>query len=270
MTDEPATPPQMRLYGVRAGLPWVGPAPSAYGGNTACVEVHWGTSHLVFDLGTGARDLGLALLAAAPLEADIFFSTLHYEHLSGLPFCAAAFNPQNGLRLHAGGATGALEAALDEMMSAPLFPIPRSFLGAVRSIDALAHGEQVAVPGGPTITAFAIEGTPDALAYRIEGAAGTVAILGEATSIAPPPPGLLDRADLALLAAPADKSVAGEPGRSWQDALHHARGAGVRRLALTHHRHDRDDDALDAIASALKSEMPGAILAREGATLTLP
>ena len=44
-------------------------------------------------------------------------------------------------RLHAGGGEGALEAALDEMMSAPLFPIPRSFLGAVRTLDALAPGK---------------------------------------------------------------------------------------------------------------------------------
>ena len=143
MTDDRPTsaPPQLRLYGVRAGLPWVGPVPSAYGGNTACVELRWGGSRLVFDAGTGARELGVALLARAPVALDLFFSTLRYEHLCGLPFCAAAFNPQNGLRLHAGGGEGALEAALDEMMSAPLFPIPRSFLGAVRTPRCAGSGQ---------------------------------------------------------------------------------------------------------------------------------
>jgi phosphoribosyl 1,2-cyclic phosphodiesterase len=212
--------------------------------------------------------LGLALLPDAPVALDLFFSTLRYEHLCGLPFCAAAFNPQNDLRLHAGGGEGALEAALDEMMSAPLFPIPRSFLGAVRDLDALAPGKRVRLTDGPEVTTFAIDGAPDALAYRVEDSGGCLAILGEASSSAPPP-GLLDGADLALIAAPADESVPGEAGRSWQDAARHARASGVRRLVLSHHRCDRTDGTLDAIATALAQEMPGATLAREGATLTL-
>ena len=271
MTDDrpDSTPPQLRLYGVRAGLPWVGPAPSAYGGNTACVELRWGGSRLVFDAGTGARELGVALLAHVPVALDLYFSTLYYEHLCGLPFCAAAFDPKNGLRLHAGGGEGALEAALDKMMSAPLFPIPRSFLGAVRHLDALAPGSRTNLADGPAVTAFAIDGAPDALAYRIEDTAGCLAILGEASSNSPPP-GLLDGADLALIAAPADDTVPGETGRSWQDAVRHARTAGVRRLVLSHHRCDRTDAALDAIAAALTQEMLGAALAREGMVLTLP
>ena len=265
-----SAPPQLHLYGVRAGLPWVGPAPSAYGGNTVCVELRWGQSRLIFDAGTGARELSKALLPDAPVILDLFFSTLRYEHLCGLPFCAAAFNPKNGFRLHAGGGDGALEAALDKMMSAPLFPIPRSFLGAVRSLHALVPGERVNLADGPVVTAFAIEGATDALAYRIESATVCLAILGEANSHASPPPGLLDGADLALVAAPADDSVPGETGRSWQDAVRYAGAAGVRRLVLSHHRCDRDDAALAAIAAALAQEVPGATLAREGAMLTLP
>lgn len=270
MTDNlyASNSPQLRLYGVREGMPWVGPAPSAYGGNTACVEVCWGSSRMVFDAGTGARELGLALLSHAPVELDLFFTTLRYEHLCGLPFCAAAFNPQNAFRLHGGG-NGALEAALDEMMSAPLFPIPRSFLGAVHSVEAFAPGTRVSLSGDPVVTAFAVNGAPDAVAYRIEGSAGCLAILGGANSRTPPPPGLLDGADLALIAAPADGTARGETGRSWQDAARHARVANVRRLVLSQHRCNRTDAALDAIAAALAQEAPDAILAREGATLTL-
>ena len=104
-------------------------------------------------------------------------------------------------------------------------------------------------------------------AWRFSAKRAAARPLGASNSA--PPPGLLDGTDLALVAAPADESILGDAGRSWQDAARHARAAGVRRLVLSHHRCDRTDGALDAIAGALAQEMPGAALAREGAMLTL-
>src|SRR2546428_13962103 len=72
-----------------------------FGGNTACVEVRTGAGHVfIFDCGTGARPLGDALTARAPIGASILFSHTHWDHLKGFPFFTPAFHPPNTIALY--------------------------------------------------------------------------------------------------------------------------------------------------------------------------
>jgi phosphoribosyl 1,2-cyclic phosphodiesterase len=60
-----------------------------YGGNTPCVEVRCGPDTLIFDAGTGIRQLGNALVKARNTnDFDIFLSHGHIDHMVGLPFFA--------------------------------------------------------------------------------------------------------------------------------------------------------------------------------------
>ena len=54
----------VRFWGVRGSIACPGPSASRYGGNTPCVEVRCGGHTLIFDAGTGIRQLGNALLNA--------------------------------------------------------------------------------------------------------------------------------------------------------------------------------------------------------------
>ena len=65
----------IRFWGVRGSIATPGLATVRYGGNTSSIEVGCGASLLLLDGGTGMRALGNQLLAEAPLEADLFFST---------------------------------------------------------------------------------------------------------------------------------------------------------------------------------------------------
>ena len=49
------------FWGTRGSIAAPGPATTLYGGNTACVELRSGQDILIFDAGTGIRELGLAL-----------------------------------------------------------------------------------------------------------------------------------------------------------------------------------------------------------------
>ena len=49
------------FWGTRGSIATPGPTTTVYGGNTACVEVRVGEDVLIFDSGTGIRELGLAL-----------------------------------------------------------------------------------------------------------------------------------------------------------------------------------------------------------------
>src|SRR5215813_11019971 len=93
----------VRFWGVRGSVPCPGPETARYGGNTACVEVRCGDRLLVFDAGSGLRSLGSSLCEkTAGVQADIFLSHCHIDHIAGLPFFAPAYRPASRLRVWAG------------------------------------------------------------------------------------------------------------------------------------------------------------------------
>ena len=89
---------RIQFWGVRGSIPTPGPDTVHFGGNTSCVEVRAADKLLVFDGGTGLRLLGKQLVKQMPLEAHIFFSHVHWDHIQGFPFFDPAFVPGN--RIH--------------------------------------------------------------------------------------------------------------------------------------------------------------------------
>ncbi len=90
------------FWGVRSSIACPGPETARFGGNTSCVEVRYGDSHIILDAGTGIRPLGDSLDADAVQNADILLSHTHIDHIVGLPLFAPAYRAGNSLRLWAG------------------------------------------------------------------------------------------------------------------------------------------------------------------------
>lgn len=104
-----------------------------YGGNSSCVELDLGgDGSVICDLGSGARALGIDLLArhvaAGPRTYDVFLSHVHWDHIMGLPFFAPAYVPGTVIRVHGGHET--LELALRRQQSEPCFPVDFDRLAA--------------------------------------------------------------------------------------------------------------------------------------------
>ncbi|RMF62028.1 MAG: MBL fold metallo-hydrolase [Calditrichaeota bacterium] len=87
----------IKFWGVRGSIPTPGPRTLRYGGNTACVEITFpDTPRFIIDAGSGIRELGKELLSIQqPVEAYIFLSHFHWDHIQGLPFFKPAFEPGN-------------------------------------------------------------------------------------------------------------------------------------------------------------------------------
>ena len=113
----------VRFWGVRGSIATSDAGTLRYGGNTSSLEVRCGDRLLLFDAGTGIRYLGNSLCASgAPVDADLFLTHTHFDHISGIPFFVPFFVPGNQFRMWAGHLLPEqnIRAVLCELMMAPL------------------------------------------------------------------------------------------------------------------------------------------------------
>lgn len=97
---------KVKFWGVRGSIPCPGPKTQKYGGNTACIEIHFNDNdrHIIIDAGSGIRELGNYLvshtLKKAPINTDILITHTHWDHIMGFPFFAPIYIPDTKLRIY--------------------------------------------------------------------------------------------------------------------------------------------------------------------------
>jgi phosphoribosyl 1,2-cyclic phosphodiesterase len=270
----------VRFWGVRGSIATPGPDTVRYGGNTSCVEVGVGDRVFIFDAGTGLRLLGESLLARhGEVDADLFFSHTHVDHVCGLPFFRPAFLPASRLRFWAGHLLpdNTLKGVLSEMMQAPLFPVPLDILQARIDYTDFPCGIVLNPAPDVTLRTAPLNHPNGATGYRIEHGAKTIAYLTDTEHR----PGeldrnvlkLADRVDLMIY----DSTYTDEeyPSRvnwghsTWQEAVKLAKAAHAKTLVIFHHDPGHDDEFMDRIAAAAEKARPGTLVAREGMVLRL-
>jgi phosphoribosyl 1,2-cyclic phosphodiesterase len=116
-----------------AGLPpWLF---GTVGGNTPCVSVSFGNPRelIVFDCGSGVRELGIAMGRQKPKPSQyrVFFSHFHWDHLQGLPFFGPAYDPSVTMDFYS--PMNNLEGALNGQMTSPYFPVHMESMGCKKN-----------------------------------------------------------------------------------------------------------------------------------------
>jgi len=148
----------------------------SFGGNSSCVELIGASEeHVICDIGSGARPLGHAKLAAfgpgKPQTYHFFVSHLHWDHLMGLPFFVPIYIPGNRIVMH--GCHPGLEAAVRLQMSAPCFPVDFSQIGATVEFDILEPGRDYEIAGFKVRAKLQLH-SGDSYGYRFEQAEKSV------------------------------------------------------------------------------------------------
>jgi phosphoribosyl 1,2-cyclic phosphodiesterase len=158
----------VKFWGVRGSIACPGPAYARYGGNTSCLEVRCGASLFIMDGGTGLRALGESMRNEL-VDADLYFTHSHFDHIAGLPFFKALFKPENRLRLWAGHLLpeSTLQEVIGTMMKAPLFPVPKDVFTAAVSYHDFRAGEVLTPKPGVTINTAPLNHPNNATGYRI-------------------------------------------------------------------------------------------------------
>ncbi|MGL4368461.1 MAG: MBL fold metallo-hydrolase [Spirochaetota bacterium] len=114
------------FWGTRGSIPTPGRNFVKYGGNTPCVEIRCGSTILIFDAGTGMRELGNSLaheFLGVPNEYHILLSHTHWDHIQGFPFFNMAYMPGNKIRFYGGNSVRNLESLIFGQMDREYFPV---------------------------------------------------------------------------------------------------------------------------------------------------
>jgi phosphoribosyl 1,2-cyclic phosphodiesterase len=288
----------VRFWGTRGSIPTPGPRTRRYGGNTSCVEVRVGDTLLVFDAGTGMRELGVHLLRSRPADLTIhlFLSHPHWDHIQGFPFFGPAYVDTTTLYVYGPKGDDKNYQLLSGQMANAYFPVRFSDLGA--NIVSRSFAGTSVKAGDAKVSCFGQKHPGGSMGFRIEHAGKSVVfatdseldqVLLDPVSVKASPQALRELpSELVEAIAGADLLIAdaqytdteygqkvgwGHPRAT--TVVDFAVQGKVRQLALTHHdpmHSDRDVDLM-VLECQERAEAHGAELevfgAREGVTLKL-
>ena len=272
------------FYGVRGSTPCPCATNTRYGGNTACVALEAvGCDPVVLDLGTGLRFFGEHLPDDGSFRGHALVTHLHWDHVQGLPFFTPVNRPGAQLDIYGPPQDGlSLEEAFSEFMRPPYFPVRVSNLAGDFRFHALDDGDHVV--GDAKVRSHHVPHVGATNGYRVEMAGVSVAYISDhqqpqdgSFGIADGVLELCDGVDLLIHDAqytPDEFALKSYWGHCTVEyALHVAREAGVRRLALFHHDPDHTDEDVDRLLAEARQSPRAAdvevIAAYEGLTIAL-
>jgi phosphoribosyl 1,2-cyclic phosphodiesterase len=278
---------RVTIWGCRGSVATPGPETVEYGGNTSCVEVSLADGTvLVFDAGTGIRELGIELIDRGARRLNVLLTHLHLDHLEGLRFFAPLFDERVTLDIWGPPSPVlSLEERVRRSFSPPLFPIDlRDLPAQVRfrdvprkpwAVDGASLAADLVIHPGPTV-GFRIETAESSFAYlpdhepALAGIAGRPIDWISGGSVA-------EQVDLLVHDAQYSEDEyeekVGWGHSSMVDAVAFKRAVGARRLVLFHHDPLHTDESLAALEdraqSLVGSNEDQPALAREGMVLEL-
>ncbi|MGB4845079.1 MAG: MBL fold metallo-hydrolase [Ferruginibacter sp.] len=258
---------KIKLWGVRGSVTTTGPETAFYGGNTSCVEVREDDWQLVFDGGSGLQKLNADYQPGAK-RIDILLSHLHIDHIQGLGFFKALFEP--GMDVHIWGPVSSLQTLhtrLSRYLSPPLFPVLIRDLPCKLSLHEIENSRFTIGPfsiqsnyvihPGPTV-GFRVSNGKSVFTYLPdhEPALGEKGIIPDTKWVSGYD--LAAGADLLLhdaqYSATEYLAKKGWGHSSINDAALFASMAGVKHVLFAHHDPFHSDDQLNKMFEVFKSE----------------
>jgi len=271
---------RIKFWGVRGSTPTPQPENMRYGGNTSCVEVRLGDHLYIFDCGTGFRVLGQSLrgeFGTRPVEAHVFVSHFHWDHIQGLPFFGPLYDrTRNRFHFHCSSRTRSLKRVLEEQMASPYFPVGLTQMSAQQTFEDLEEG-RISL-NGMNIQTLWLNHPQGSMGFRLETKDG---IMVYATDNEPGDAvfdknvrKLADGADILIYDAqylPEEYEARrrGWGHSHWREAINVVLESGAKELVLFHHDPDHDDACIDKVVKEARNYYPRVRAASEGLELRL-
>ncbi|MFW6358561.1 MAG: MBL fold metallo-hydrolase [Chroococcales cyanobacterium] len=269
----------IQFWGVRGRIPTPGKETLRYGGNTSCVQIRVGGQQLIFDGGTGLRQLGSHLLKEMPIKASIFFTHCYWDRIQGFPFFIPAFIPANQFSIYGTAASNgsSFKQRLYEQMLHPNFPVPIQVMQSELQFYSIEPNEVESLGNVIVETCF-LNYAHRSVGYRITYKGKSVVYATDTTESSDEQLNadfghLARQADLLILDASSSTPTLGLPATShpvpWQRSVEIAKEVGVKRLVMSIYDPDHSDEFLDELQQKVQSLFPNTIFAHEGLIIPL-
>ena len=267
----------VRFWGVRGSIPCPGGATARYGGNTSCIEIGAGGRTLLFDAGTGLYQYGRAQSGAGPIDADLFLTHCHYDHVWGWPHFQLGLDAANSFRIHGGhlGEQGAIQNIMMGLLDDPLNPLNRETLKADLTFMEFEPGRPLQPTDGVSMHTALLNHPNGAVGYRIECGGRSICYL---TDHEHPEGG--NTKELVEFAGGADIVIydatytddeypnhVGWGHSTWQEGARLCDAADAGTYVVFHHDPGHDDNFMDDIARSVEQTRRNSVVAREGLVL---
>jgi len=140
-----------------------------FGGNSSCVLAEAGDANLIFDAGSGIRELGRDWMkgkfADGKGKAHIFISHTHWDHIMGIPFFEPFYIPGNQFTFYA--AHKNIQERLTQQQNPKYFPV--SFKAFQAAIDFVQLDERKNLKIGDADISWKANYHPGkSFAYRVD------------------------------------------------------------------------------------------------------
>ncbi len=273
---------RIKFYGVRGSIPVCSTEFQKFGGNTTCILVEGPKRTVILDAGTGIRRLGKEMIQDPHLGIDrpcyLAFSHFHWDHIQGLPFFLPAYDSRRTFTISAigrGQKGKHLRSIFETQMQEVYFPVSLDEMAA-KIIFLQSSASQISLDEA-FVRAIKHNHPGGAYSYRLQDAEGKVLVyctdIEHGEQIDQHVVELARGADLLIHEAqytpeelPRHK---GWGHSSWGQAVEVAQRALVKRLIITHHDPDHNDDFLLDVERQCQDRFPNTLLAREKMELVI-
>jgi phosphoribosyl 1,2-cyclic phosphodiesterase len=273
---------RIKFYGVRGSIPVCSDGFQKFGGNTTCILVEGPKRTVILDAGTGIRELGKEMAQDPHLGIDrgcyIGFSHFHWDHIQGLPFFLPAYDSRRTFTISAigRGRTGKdLRSIFETQMQETYFPVSIDRMGA-KIIFLQTSANHIGLDNA-FVRAIKHNHPGGAHTYRLQDTEGKVIVyctdIEHGEQIDQNVVELARGADILIHEAQYTPEelphFKGWGHSSWAQAVEVAEKAQVKRLIITHHDPDHNDDFLMDVERQCQERFPDTLLAREKMELVI-
>jgi phosphoribosyl 1,2-cyclic phosphodiesterase len=270
------------FWGVRGSIPACGVEYTQFGGHTSCVQVQVDGQNIIFDMGTGAQDLGHHLLDQAPgtgiLPLHILLSHYHLDHVNGLPFFDPLYQARSSIAFYG---MGPVEQRLTGFMGPPYFPVKIQDTLSAKSFHKVVPKHPFWITPKVKVTCHPVAHPGGCMAYRIDLIDKACSIIyltdyehdTERASVCEELAEFCKDVSLLIYDANYDQqqlSVCKGFGHStWQAGVELALGSNAQQVAFFHHGQRCSDDLIHAREAIAKQAFPASFFARQGQSVQL-
>jgi len=204
---------------------------------------------------------------------NIGFTHFHWDHIQGFPFFAPCFNKDQIIGIMMMGIERKyknLKEIFSLQLQADYFPVQLDALGAQFQFFNMGNIEtfyEVTTTAAPQHHSF----PGGSYGFRIEDDSQVLVICTDVEHINATDETIVElarNADLLIHDGQyTDEEYITHRGwghSTWRQAVEVAKRANVKKLIITHHDPDHDDDMLDAMERECQKEFPNSVFAKEG------